>query len=127
MNDDVNASCDTASTISPRSSFELADDQQPQSIFENLRIGKTLGQGASCKVKIAKDNQGNKYAIKILNRNKHFRRFIEAEVQTLSHLRHPNIVNLVEHGSGMQGASMKPFQYILLELANSGSLFDYVT
>lgn len=33
---------------------------------------------------------------------------------------------MIEHGEGVQGDSMKPFQYILLELVNGGSLFDYV-
>lgn len=41
-------------------------------------------------------------------------------------IKHPNIVNLIEHGEGVQGNSQKPFQYILLELVNGGSLFDYV-
>ena len=64
--------------------------------------------------------------MKILNKNKHFRKFIDAEVETLSMIKHPNIVNLIEHGEGIQGHSQKPFQYILLELVNGGSLFDYV-
>lgn len=41
-------------------------------------------------------------------------------------LKHKHIVNLIEHGEGVQGNNMEPFQYILLELANGGSLFDYV-
>ena len=91
-----------------------------------MRIGKTLGVGASCKVKMAQDPEGKRYAMKILKRNKNFKRFIDAEVETLSMINHQNIVNLIEHGEGIQGDSMKPFQYILLELVNGGSLFDYV-
>ena len=104
----------------------MADEPQSQSLFDNLRVGRTLGTGASCKVKIAKDHQGNKYAMKILKGNKNFKRFIDAEVDTLSMIKHPNIINLIEHGEGVAGNSMKAFQYILLELANNGSLFDYV-
>ena len=93
-----------------------------------MRIGKTLGEGASCKVKMAQDPEGNKYALKILNSNNHFKRFIDAEVETLSMINHPNIVNLIEHGEVIRGDfdSIKPCYYILLELVNGGSLFDYV-
>lgn len=121
---ELNDSVDTASS-SPRSNQEKVVEE-PQSKLDSLRIGKTLGVGASCKVKLAKDTEDNYYAIKILNRNKHFKRFIDAEVETLRMINHPNIVNMIESGEGLSGDSMKPFQYILLELANGGSLFDYV-
>ena len=94
--------------------------------LDNLQIGRTLGKGASCKVKVAKDSFGNKFAMKILNPDKNFRKFIKAEVETLSMIRHPHIVNLIEHGEGVRGEAQQPFQYILLELASNGSLFDYV-
>ena len=64
--------------------------------------------------------------MKILNPDKNFRRFIKAEVETLSMIRHPHIVNLIEHGEGVRGEEEQPFQYILLELASNGSMFDYV-
>lgn len=116
---------ETASTAesSPRS---IPDETHEAPSLENLRIGKTIGSGASCKVKVAKDSNGNEYAMKILKGNKRFKRFIQAEVETLSMIKHPNIVNLIEHGEGLEGDSMKSFQYILLELVNGGSLFDYV-
>jgi len=60
--DDVGLSCDTASS-SPRS---LEGPVEPQTLLESLHIGKTLGVGASCKVKLARDTEGNRYAIKIL-------------------------------------------------------------
>ena len=104
----VSTSCDTA-TSSPRSLKEVIEEPQPTSILDKLHIGKTLGVGASCKVKMAQDPEGNKYALKILNSNNHFKRFIDAEVETLSMINHPNIVNLIEHGEGLQGESMKPF------------------
>ena len=94
--------------------------------LDSLQIGRTLGRGASCKVKAAKDCFGNKFAMKILNPDKSFRRFIKAEVETLSMIKHPHIVNIIEHGEGVRGEAEQPFQYILLELAANGSLFDYV-
>ena len=62
ITEDVGLSCDTASS-SPRSFDEPAS---PQTLLEQLHIGKTLGVGASCKVKLARDAEGNRYAIKIL-------------------------------------------------------------
>ena len=108
------------------SAHSIHEAEAPSTSIENLRIGRTLGAGASCKVKIATDNAGNEFAMKILNRNKAFRKLIDAEVETLSMIKHPNIVNLIEHGEGIHGRSQKPFQYILLELVNGGCLFDYV-
>jgi len=122
--DKVSETAETADSLaSPRS---IRDETNEAPILENLRIGKTIGAGASCKVKLAKDSAGNEYAMKILKGNKRFKRFIQAEVETLSMIKHPNIVNLIEHGEGVEGDSMKSFQYILLELVNGGSLFDYV-
>ena len=62
ITEDAGLSCDTASS-SPRSFEEPAS---PQNLLERLHIGKTLGVGASCKVKLARDTDGNRYAIKIL-------------------------------------------------------------
>ena len=89
-------------------------------------IGRTLGVGASCKVKIAKDCNDNKFAMKIMTHERRYSKFVEAEVDTLTRVRHPNIVDLIEYGEGVRGQSQQPFQYILLELVNGGSLFDYV-
>ena len=65
--------------------------------------------------------------MKILNPDKSFRKFINAEVESLSMINHPHIVNIIEHGEGVRGEAEVPFQYILLELAANGSLFDYVS
>ena len=65
--------------------------------------------------------------MKILSSNRQLTKFIRAEVDTLTRIRHPNIVNLIEHGEGVRGQQQQPFQYILLELVNGGSLFDYVS
>jgi hypothetical protein len=43
-------------------------------------LGKTLGSGVSCKVKLAKTSDGKKYAVKILNNDPVFTELIEAEV-----------------------------------------------
>ena len=65
------------------------------------QLGKTLGKGVSCKVKLAKDDTGTRYAIKLLNNDDQFEDLIKAEVNSLRNLKHPNIVNLVEVGQGV--------------------------
>lgn len=59
-------------------------------------LGRTLGSGVSCKVKLAKDAGGTRYAIKILHNDEAFNDLIENEVSTLANLEHPNIVKLYE-------------------------------
>ena len=39
----------------------------PNTLDEKYILGKTLGRGVSCKVKLAKDIEGKRYAIKIFN------------------------------------------------------------
>ena len=56
-------------------------------------LGRTLGSGASCKVKLAKDDSGRRYAVKILNNNEDFEEMIQTELDALTQLaEHPNIV-----------------------------------
>ena len=43
-------------------------------------LGRTLGSGVSCKVKLAKNEAGTRFAIKILNNNADFDELIQTEV-----------------------------------------------
>jgi len=70
-------------------------------------LGRTLGSGVSCKVKLAKDAGGTRYAIKILHQDEQFQELIETEVDTLTKIKHANIVNMVEVGEGIQANSKK--------------------
>jgi len=38
----------------------------------NYILGKTIGRGASCKVKMAKNKRGERFAIKILDEEEEF-------------------------------------------------------
>jgi len=93
-------------------------------------LGRTLGSGVSFKVKLAKDDAGTRYAIKILHQDEQFQELVETEVDTLTKVKHPNIVNLVEVGEGQQANSKKnvskTVRYIVLELVGGGELFDLV-
>lgn len=59
-----------------------------------------------------------------------FLELVMTEVETMTTLSHPNIVNLVEYSrSGVVENSKgqkKEVIYIVLELATGGELFDYV-
>jgi serine/threonine protein kinase len=93
------------------------------------QLGKTLGSGVSCKVKLAKDASGTRYAVKILHKDEQFQELIKTEVESLKNLKHPNIVNLVEVGHGVcenPKKSPKSVDYIVLELVQGGELFDFV-
>ena len=96
---------------------------------------RTLGSGANSRVKLAQDENGNYFAIKILKKadSERDRRILElviTEVQTMSQLNHSNMVNLIEYNrEGIQTKAdgrTKTVFYIVLELASGGELFDYV-
>jgi serine/threonine protein kinase len=97
---------------------------------------KTLGSGANSKVKLGIDKYtGNYYAIKILkkgnpNLNSKFLELVLTEVQTMSQLNHPNIVNLIEYNKDgvveKKDGAKESVIYIVLELATGGELFDFV-
>ena len=52
--------------------------------------------------------------------------FIEREIDTLMRIKHENIANLIEYGTGIHD-SLENFQYIIIELADGGSLCDLLT
>jgi serine/threonine protein kinase len=106
------------------------------SVLGNYKLVRTLGSGANSKVKLGlhKDN-GRQFAVKILkkgnpNLDHKFLELVMTEVQTMTNLSHPNIVNLIEYGKDgiveRSDGHKEPVIYIVLELATGGELFDYV-
>ena len=96
---------------------------------------------ANGRVKIAKDSEGNKYAMKIMNKEDAenqeefdlslFLTLMNNEVGKLKDLPpHPNVINLIEYN--WNGIYKKPpntdkdILYVVLELAEGGDLFDYI-
>ena len=65
-------------------------------------IGRTLGQGASCKVKLGLDSDsGRKVAIKIMNKNldPETEKLVMSETEALTKLAgHPNILEILDMG-----------------------------
>lgn len=72
------------------------------STLGKYQLGKTLGSGVSCKVKLARNAaNGNRYAIKILNEGKAYKELMRDEIEVLKKLHHDHIVNLVEVGNDL--------------------------
>jgi len=63
-------------------------------------LGRELGSGVSCKVKLAKDESGTRYAIKILKQDSEFDELVKTEVDALKALEHDNIIRLYEMNEG---------------------------
>ena len=95
-------------------------------------IFRTLGSGASCKVKLALDTEtGRKCAVKILNdgMDEKTKELVMTEVEAMSKLSNTHIIAQIEYGVGTYEKSSgkkKEVQYIVLELALGGELFDFV-
>lgn len=110
-------------------------DSESFAVIDNqYTVIKKIGSGATCKVKLAKDKEsGEIVAVKILNskgsklnsNDKHF----HSEIDNLKKINHPNIINLKDGKRGtlkkMDGRS-KTIDYIVLEYAANGELFDYL-
>jgi serine/threonine protein kinase len=92
-------------------------------------LGRELGSGVSCKVKLAKDDANARYAIKILKQDSEFDELVKTEVDALKALDHEHIIKLFEVDEGVQShpkKGTKNVKYIVLELAQGGELFDFV-
>lgn len=93
------------------------------------QLGRTLGSGVSCKVKLAKDENNERVAVKIMSKDIDFGELMAAELETLRQCAHPNVIGLIESGKGVQENSKKgdkTVHYIILELAQGGELFDFI-
>ena len=97
-----------------------------------FEVNRTLGSGASCKVKLGLDTStGRQVAIKIMNgdMDDSEKKLIMTEVEALQGLEHPNIINQIEIGHDTyvkSSGKTKEVDYIVLELAGGGELFDFV-
>ena len=105
------------------------------STIDNFEISKTLGSGFSAKVKLAKDEDGNQYALKIFDlgnkhNNERAMKYLKNEVQMTMNLSHKHIVKYHKfeektHWIRSNGKS-NPVAYIAQEPVLGGELFDYV-
>lgn len=73
----------------------------PTYLNDKYQLGRTLGSGVSCKVKLAKDKENNRYAVKIMNKDIDVKEMVDTELDALKQLSHPHIINLIESGKGV--------------------------
>ena len=102
-----------------------------QKTLGNYNVMRTLGKGASCKVKLAQHQEtGKKVAIKIMNNNidASLKALVMTEVKAMDQLKHENVINQIEYGTGvyLKANGQREVSYIVLELALGGELFDYI-
>merc|ERR1719473_1177927 len=97
-----------------------------------FNILRTLGTGASCKVKLGLDTEtGRKVAVKIINDNMDpkMKELVMTEVGAMAKIDHENVINQIEYGKGTYskpGKKDREVDYIVLELALAGELFDFI-
>ena len=97
-----------------------------------FKIMRTLGSGASCKVKLAMDTEsGRKVAVKIItdHMDPKLKELVMTEVKAMESLKHSNIIEQIEYGIDTYKKSSgksKTVSYIVLEIALGGELFDFV-
>lgn len=68
----------------------------PTYLKEKYILGRELGQGASCKVRLAKDLDKKRYAAKIYKSDVNFDAMLKTELDFMEKLNHPYIINLIE-------------------------------
>ena len=78
-------------------------DIVPNKRIGPYEIGRTLGDGGSCKVKLAYDtnNDNKKVAIKIMNMDLSLevRKQLEMEIKAMMYLKHQHVLEILAHGT----------------------------
>lgn len=97
------------------------------------KLYQTLGKGQSCKVKLGvEENTGNQYAVKIINddMSKDHLHIVMNELETMVALeQHQNLITIIESGKDTyhkQSGKQKEVNFIVLELATGGEIYDIV-
>lgn len=106
-----------------------------KSKLDNFEVHRTLGKGATAKVKLVQDPVTKDYfAAKILKNQTEglqarFREIMQNEMQSLNRINHPNVVRLVhsnENGvyAKKQARGNYNCMYMVMDLCPNGELFD---
>lgn len=100
--------------------------QEKQQEIGDYVVGRTLGSGTTCKVKLAvRKETDHQVAIKIIKKTMfdskpELQRKIRREVALMRLLNHPHLLKLEDF------AESPKHLYIILEYAQNGELFDYL-
>ena len=98
---------------------------------DHYPVMQHLSKGSSCQVFLSKDDDDNKVALKVLNhdlREDMLEHCLE-EFPTMKHLDHANILKVFAYDKGSYRApesKTKRVHYAVMELAEGGTLYDYV-
>ena len=109
----------------------MESSTQNKKILDNKYIiQEKMGYGATANVyKVIDKNTNNVYAAKVLKKeSEHFEN--EIQILKLLHEKNPYMINLVDSGCGQvikDGFPSEKKQYIILEYAPKGELFDYIS
>ncbi|XP_073130078.1 LRR receptor kinase SERK2-like isoform X2 [Henckelia pumila] len=85
----------------------------------NLSVSNLIGQGIAGKVYKGVLSDGRPIAVKHIINDTHMETFIR-EVTSLSHVKHPNLVELLGHCDG------KDQSFLVYELCDNGNLFEWL-
>lgn len=103
--------------------FEILDDK--------YFILSKLGEGATSKVYLVEEKETrNKFAAKIMDSSRKLDEIFSKEVFILKEVKSPNIISIKGYGYGAVVRKIYDFKqknYLLLELASKGDLFDFVS
>lgn len=102
--------------------------------LDNFTVLRTIGEGGYSKVKLVEDESNRKFAAKILkpgasdNLERQEDSLIN-EINSLKKINHPNVLSFIkyqEQGRYTKKNQVKTVNYLLMELCEKGSLFDFI-
>ncbi|OBZ88240.1 Serine/threonine-protein kinase GIN4 [Choanephora cucurbitarum] len=130
----------SASAASTRSSKSMRDrrrssgavsthsQHKPKKYIGDYIVGKTLGKGASGRVKLGvHKHTGEQVAIKIISKthlaaNPAIEKAVRREIAIMKLIHHPNVMSLID----VIDDDSSPDLYLILEYVQGGELFEYL-
>ncbi len=118
----------------PNNTLNLNIDKSDYPILDSqYSLLKKVGKGATCKVYLSKPlDTDTTLAIKVLNKTSRLEttnKYYIQEVEMLKKIDNPNIIKMHNAGKGIikkPDGRTKMVDYIALEYASNGELFDYI-
>ncbi|GAA5816902.1 hypothetical protein MFLAVUS_010437 [Mucor flavus] len=138
------ASAATNNTSASRSSRSMRDrrrssgaisthsTQKPKKCIGDYVVGKTLGKGASGRVKLGVHRHtGEQVAIKIISKahlaaNPAIEKAVRREIAIMKLIHHPNVMSLIDVIDDPASSDLKVTKYLILEYVEGGELFEYL-
>lgn len=102
--------------------------------LDGFEVLRTIGEGGYSKVKLVQDESNRKYAAKIFkevsseNLERHEDSLLN-EINSLKKISHPNVLTFIkyqEQGRYVRKNRSKTVNYLLMEVCEKGSLFDFI-